>query len=200
MRKRFPDLHLNINVLKIEEALNYLLLEKGECIAISYRFNHSGIDFEPLASGDLYCIVPINHPLATRNSIAAAEISRYFERTGLRTAGQMGGHKRPKLEPHREFLEACHAEKPDVTLQALCDRLLSERSVKADTSLMSRFLRRIGLTPKKRRSFAREQDRPDVKRHRIRWRKHQQRVDPSRLVFIDETWTKTNMTRLYGWA
>jgi putative transposase len=39
-----------------------------------------------------------------------------------------------------------------------------------------------------------------VKRHRIRWRKHQQRVDPSRLVFIDETWTKTNMTRLYGWA
>lgn len=39
-----------------------------------------------------------------------------------------------------------------------------------------------------------------MKRHRIRWRKHQQRVDPSRLVFIDETWTKTNMTRLYGWA
>ncbi len=48
--------------------------------------------------------------------------------------------------------------------------------------------------------MAREQDGPDVKRHRIRWRKHQQRVDPWRLVFIDETWTKTNMTRLYGWA
>ena len=64
----------------------------------------------------------------------------------------MGGHKRLKLELHREFLEACHAEKPDVTLQALCDRLLGERGVKADTSLMSRFLRRIGLTPKKRRS------------------------------------------------
>ena len=39
-----------------------------------------------------------------------------------------------------------------------------------------------------------------MKRHRMRWRKYQQRVDPSRLVFIDETWTKTNMTRLYGWA
>jgi transposase len=65
----------------------------------------------------------------------------------------MGGHKRQKLEPHREFLESCHAEKPDVTLQALCDRLLAERGVKADTSLMSRFLRRIGLTPKKRRSL-----------------------------------------------
>jgi putative transposase len=34
----------------------------------------------------------------------------------------------------------------------------------------------------------------------MRWRSHQKRVDPSRLVFIDETWTKTNMTRLYGWS
>jgi hypothetical protein len=47
---------------------------------------------------------------------------------------------------------------------------------------------------------AQEQDRPDVRRHRIRWREHQGQVDPSRLVFIDETWTKTNMTRLRGWA
>jgi putative transposase len=28
----------------------------------------------------------------------------------------------------------------------------------------------------------------------------QGRIDPGRLVFIDETWTKTNMTRLRGWA
>jgi hypothetical protein len=25
-------------------------------------------------------------------------------------------------------------------------------------------------------------------------------IDPKRLVFIDETWTKTNMTRSCGWA
>jgi transposase len=52
----------------------------------------------------------------------------------------------------------------------------------------------------KKTLIAREQDRADIKRHRRRWRSHQKRVDPSRLVFIDETWTKTNMTRLYGWA
>ena len=34
----------------------------------------------------------------------------------------------------------------------------------------------------------------------MRWRKYQKRIEPSRLVFIDETWAKTNMTRLYGWA
>ncbi len=39
-----------------------------------------------------------------------------------------------------------------------------------------------------------------MSRHRRRWRQRQRQVDPSRLVFIDETWTKTNMTRLHGWA
>jgi putative transposase len=47
---------------------------------------------------------------------------------------------------------------------------------------------------------AREQDRPDIARHRARWRTYQGLIDPKRLVFIDETWTKTNMTRLRGWA
>ena len=37
-------------------------------------------------------------------------------------------------------------------------------------------------------------------RKRERWRQHQGRLDPRRLVFLDETWAKTNMTRLRGWA
>jgi putative transposase len=47
---------------------------------------------------------------------------------------------------------------------------------------------------------ASEQDRPDVARRRAQWKKYQARVDPARLVFIDETWTKTNMAPLRGWA
>ena len=39
-----------------------------------------------------------------------------------------------------------------------------------------------------------------MSRHRARWRAHQGRIDPSRQVFIDETWAKKNMTRLYAWA
>ena len=35
-------------------------------------------------------------------------------------------------------------------------------------------------------------------RKRDRWRRHQARLDPRRLVFIDETWAKTNMTRTHG--
>ena len=35
---------------------------------------------------------------------------------------------------------------------------------------------------------------------RAEWRESQPTLDPARLIFIDETWTKTNMTRPYGWA
>jgi transposase len=37
-----------------------------------------------------------------------------------------------------------------------------------------------------------------VKRRRERWKRHQAKLDPARLVFIDETWAKTNMTRTHG--
>jgi transposase len=39
-----------------------------------------------------------------------------------------------------------------------------------------------------------------VARRRSQWKAYQGRLDPARLVFIDETWAKTNMTRLCGWA
>ena len=48
--------------------------------------------------------------------------------------------------------------------------------------------------------MAGERDRPDVARRRAQWIKYQDRVDASRLVFIDETWTRTNMAALRGWA
>ena len=50
----------------------------------------------------------------------------------------------------------------------------------------------------KKSLHASEQDRPDVARRRRWWRRYQGRLDPNRLVFIDETWAKTNMTRRYG--
>jgi transposase len=45
-----------------------------------------------------------------------------------------------------------------------------------------------------------EQTRPDIARKRARWKTHQDRIDPGRLVFIDETWVKTNMAPLRGWG
>ena len=45
-----------------------------------------------------------------------------------------------------------------------------------------------------------EQHRHAIARRRYWWKKYQNRIDISRLVFIDETWTKTNMAPLRGWG
>jgi transposase len=52
----------------------------------------------------------------------------------------------------------------------------------------------------KKSVVAGERDRRDVARQRVQWIKYQNRIDPERLIFIDETWTRTNMAPLRGWS
>jgi len=52
----------------------------------------------------------------------------------------------------------------------------------------------------KKSSRASEQELPDVALKRKDWRVTQEEVDPERLVFLDETGLKTDLTRLRGWA
>jgi transposase len=73
-----------------------------------------------------------------------------LHRTGVRTTLGTGGHRPSVIKPHRDLIEVALAKKSDITLQALCDQLLAERGIKADTSMMSRFLRSEGITHKKR--------------------------------------------------
>ena len=35
-------------------------------------------------------------------------------------------------------------------------------------------------------------------RKRSAWKQNQKEIDPDQVVFIDDTWAKTNMTRTYG--
>src|ERR1700676_4770830 len=79
-------------------------------------------------------------------SVAIKWLER-LERHGSREPVGHGGHRASKLMPHRDFLEAARSEKPDITLQALCDRLLAERDVKADTSILTRESKEIQGIP-----------------------------------------------------
>jgi DNA-binding transcriptional LysR family regulator len=77
LRRRYPDLLIDLDVLKIEEAIDFLLLGRGEVAAVSSRLEHPAITFEPLAEGQLFCIVAEEHPLASRARIEAAEIAAH---------------------------------------------------------------------------------------------------------------------------
>ena len=58
----------------------------------------------------------------------------------------------------------------------------------------------LGLPSQKKSLRAAEQDRPDVKAKREHWREQAPQLERRRLVFIDESGAKTNMTRLYARA
>src|SRR5271163_1142281 len=77
LRRRYPDLLIDFDILKLEDAIDFLLLGRGEVAAVSARLEHPAITFEPLAQGRLYCVVAENHPLASRTRIAAAEIAAH---------------------------------------------------------------------------------------------------------------------------
>ncbi|WEX91578.1 hypothetical protein PZN02_006412 (plasmid) [Sinorhizobium garamanticum] len=96
------------------------------------------------------------------------------------------GHVKPMLrgaaadEVHRRL-----AAKTDWTVRALAaDLKAAGIDVSHDT--VWRFLRREGKTFKKT-LIASEQDRPKVARFRSRWKTRQHRLDPHRLVFVDES-------------
>jgi DNA-binding transcriptional LysR family regulator len=77
VRKAFPNLLIEVDILKIEDAIDFLLLGKGELVALSYKLDHPMLIFEPLARGRLKCIVPDGHPLARRSRVTTQEIVKY---------------------------------------------------------------------------------------------------------------------------
>src|SRR3954452_15589299 len=124
---------------------------------------------------------------------------RKLEReTGALKPGQIGGHKKRVLSGG--------------TADWLRERIRSVPSPCAGwpTSWRSAGSRRIRrpcgsscmprASASKKTVVAAEQERPDLARQRARWKAHQGKLDATRLVFIDETWIKTNMAPLRGWG
>jgi hypothetical protein len=89
------------------------------------------------------------------------------------------------------------AQQPDITLAELQLRL-AKAEIKVRQSSIFRFLRHAKMTFKKR--LHAEQDRSDVAADRRALQTRQPRLDPKKLVFVDETSVASNITRLYGRA
>jgi DNA-binding transcriptional LysR family regulator len=77
VRKAFPSLLIDIDILKIEDAVDYLLLGKGELVVLSSKTDHPMLTNTPLARGRLKCIVPDGHPLSRGSRVTADKIVEY---------------------------------------------------------------------------------------------------------------------------
>jgi transposase len=124
--------------------------------------------------------------------------SKRLAETGTCAALPSGGdHKSKAIEAHAGWLLKLITDRPDATLAEIQIALNDTHGLKKSVSCLWRFYARHNVTFKKTLHAA-EQDRPDVKAAREVWRANQAAWDPAKLVFIDETGTATNMTRLRG--
>jgi hypothetical protein len=105
---------------------------------------------------------------------------------------------RAAIKAGKDWDKRCGLEARDTTLRGLVAEF-AERGLKVDYRSVWEFVHAKNLSFKKS-VVASERDRPDVARRRAQWTKYQGQIEPGRLVFIDETWTKTNMATLRGWA
>ncbi|RYY13769.1 MAG: IS630 family transposase [Alphaproteobacteria bacterium] len=140
------------------------------------------------------------HAAAARFGVASSSAIKWVQRyraTGSAAPARMGGHKPNILSGEtRDWL--LERVRQDFTLRGLVAELAG-RGVKVDYVQVWRFTHAQGLSFKKSVLPA-EQLRPAIARRRTQWKKYQSRLDPARLVFLDETWVKTNMAPLRGWA
>ena len=76
LRQRFPDLGIDLNILKIEETIDYLLLERGEFVIMSSPLTSGAVESRELARGVLVAIVPERHALAARRAVSVQDLAR----------------------------------------------------------------------------------------------------------------------------
>jgi transposase len=107
-----------------------------------------------------------------------------------------GGSTSP-LEKHSRQILALISAQRDLTLDEIVSAL-HKRRIPGSRSALSRFFARHGITIKKSLQAA-ERKRADVACARRRWIREQGFLDPTHLIFIDETAVTTNMVRLNGW-
>jgi len=89
--------------------------------------------------------------VAVRFGVAVSSVVKWSQRyraTGSVAPGKMGGHCKPRLEPHRAFILERLGQTPHLTLHGLKDELAA-RGVKVSHNAVWTFLRREGLRFKK---------------------------------------------------
>ncbi|WP_373488611.1 IS630 family transposase [Blastomonas sp.] len=110
---------------------------------------------------------------------------------------QGGDMRSRRIEERGDDILALWEAHKDITLEELRAGM-AEIGFQVSVAGLHRFFVRRGMTPQKKTGHAIEQDRPDVLKQRHDWFDGQLDLEPERLVFIDETWTATNMTRSHG--
>jgi transposase len=142
----------------------------------------------------------VSRDVATRFGVSESWIRRIKQ--DRRESGKVAAkttRKRKRIwEAWSDWLTKKIDSRPDIYLREIQADLKSELGVDASLWTICQACQALKRTRKKKTLIAAEQEREDVAQKRSQWKQDQMQIDPERVVFIDETWAKTNMTRTYG--
>ena len=112
---------------------------------------------------------------------------------------QGGDRHSQRIEAHAGLILSAVAARSDITLSELREQL-RERGVAVAIGTLWRFFKRRKITRKKVGPCRRTAPQRGERGPREAWFEGQLDLDPTRIVFIDETAANTKMARLYGRA
>jgi transposase len=136
--------------------------------------------------------------IAKRFLVNLSTVVRLLKRhreTGSAEPKPHAGGRQPALgSDDLKRLRELIPQQPDATLDELRERL----GVDCSDMAISRALKKLRITRKKKVLHASERDTPKVRRQRQAFRKTVAEIEPEHLVFVDETGANTAMTRTHG--
>lgn len=138
----------------------------------------------------------IAHRFRVSLTFVARLLQRYRRTGNVRPQPHGGGHPAALDEAARRRLRRLVEQQPDATLDELRQRL----GLRCSLMAVWRTLRELKITRKKKTLRHDEQDNPEVQEQRQAFQAGVAKLDPERLIFVDETGATTAMTRTYGRA
>ncbi|MFN3799532.1 MAG: LysR family transcriptional regulator, partial [Sphingobium yanoikuyae] len=71
----YPGLTIQFDILSVEQAIDYLALQRGEYALTVFPIDHPNILSSRIGAGRMVCAVPSHHPLADRDRIGVADLA-----------------------------------------------------------------------------------------------------------------------------
>ena len=76
IRSHLPEMFIDLNIVKFEETIDYLLLERGEFVIMSSSTKSEVISNELIAQGSIVAIVPDQHHFSNLKEISVHDLAQ----------------------------------------------------------------------------------------------------------------------------
>lgn len=78
LHRSLPRQRFQVDVLMLEQIIDYLLLRKGECVVSIFRVDHPMIESIPVRPANLVALLPAADPLAQNAQVTISQLKEQF--------------------------------------------------------------------------------------------------------------------------